>query len=181
MIDQRHSFRPLLLALALLGGTLAAPAEAAPPPEGVEALLAKEACETLVLTYASAWDHGDADAFANLFAPDGTLTFARPIEGREAIRKTMEAGSARSTFRHVMSNIQITLEDADTARGVSYAIVLTGPRPEGEATGPVALEGLGTVGEYHDVFVRTDEGWKIAARRFVPILRAAPPAPRPAE
>ena len=56
------------------------------------------------------------------------------------------------TTRHVCSNVVITLESADTARGVSAMLLFTG------AAAPL-------VGSFHDRFVRTAEGWRFAERR----------------
>ncbi|MBT0670847.1 nuclear transport factor 2 family protein [Novosphingobium profundi] len=112
-------------------------------------------CARLVARYANRNDAADWDAVTALYAPEGRM--ARPsapddwICGREAIFAAFTARPARTT-RHVCSNVEITVLDADTATGESAMLLFTG-------------EAVPKVGSFLDRFVRTDDGWKFAERR----------------
>ncbi len=122
-------------------------------PEDVRAI--EHDCAKLVARYANRNDAADWDAVAALYAPEGRM--ARPsapddwICGREAILAAFAARPPRTT-RHVCSNVDITVLDADTATGESAMLLFTG-------------ESLPKIGSFLDRFVRTDEGWRFAERR----------------
>ncbi len=127
----------------------------------------EDACEELVLNYAWYRDRMDADGFGSIFSRDARLeVLGEVFEGRDAIRQRLIDGKDGPMTRHLMSTIRIFPEDSDTARGVSYVTVYIAPR--GDL--PRALEDDPAIGEYHDRFERTAEGWKIADRRFVPVF-----------
>ncbi|WP_041558362.1 nuclear transport factor 2 family protein [Novosphingobium sp. PP1Y] len=112
-------------------------------------------CAKLVARYANRNDAADWVAVAALYAPDGRM--ARPtapddwIAGREAILAAFKARPPRVT-RHICSNVEITVVDADTALGESAMLLFTG-------------EGAPKVGSFHDRFVRLPDGWHFAERR----------------
>ena len=59
--------------------------------------------------------------------------------------------------KHMMHNIVISMDGADRATAVTYVHTVQ------------ALDAGGwvdAVGQYDDEFVRTDDGWRIATRRF---------------
>ncbi len=124
----------------------------------------RQACRDLVLDYAYYRDRPDAQGFANVFAKDGELTvLGETFAGKAAIAARLKDAEEGPSFRHLMSTIRIFPVDADTATGVSYVTVYSAP--PGETT----VEGFLGVGEYHDEFVRTVDGWKIKKRVFVPV------------
>jgi hypothetical protein len=51
---------------------------------------------------------------------------------------------------------------------VSYALIFVGEQLSPEDNAPVAVSGFTAMGEYHDEFVLTEGGWRIAGRRFIP-------------
>ena len=133
---------------------------------------AVRACTQLVTDYAFYRDRPDANGVANLFAEDATFTLmGTSFSGREAIRKRVEGGVGGPVFRHMMSTINIEVDGSgDSARGISYVTVYQGspdPTPQ-PMTAPMAI------GEYHDKFVKTATGWKIAERNFVPVFLTPP-------
>jgi hypothetical protein len=88
--------------------------------------------------YVLAMDYFDADGYAEVFAPDGKLDWARGIvDGREAIREFMSTGTYDlrtmgfqpattpdgkewpSTVRHLITNQVITVE-GNTAKAITY-------------------------------------------------------------
>ena len=125
-----------------------------------------EACTNLVHAYAYSRDHNDADGYANVFAQNGVFLFrGQRFEGRAAIRKRM-LDSTGQTTRHVMSNIQVTIENPERASIVSYVTVTIAT-----ANGlPIRVSGVTAMGEYHDVCTKTAEGWKIQQRQFVDVF-----------
>lgn len=123
------------------------------PAEAVRAI--EHDCARLIARYANRNDAADWEALAALYAADGRM--ARPtapddwIAGREAILAAFRARPARLT-RHICSNVEITVVDADTALGESAMLLFTG-------------EGPPRVGSFLDRFVRTQDGWRFAERR----------------
>ena len=79
-------------------------------------------CARLIALYANLNDEARWDEVVALYAEDGVMVRPTapdaPIHGREAILAAFKSRPARTT-RHVCSNVVITLESADTARGVS--------------------------------------------------------------
>lgn len=137
---------------------------------------AYQACEALVLDYAYYRDREDlqtaAEGVAGLFTEDATLTVnGQSFQGRAAIFERIAGQSNAPLTAHMMSTIRIFPESGQRATGVSYATVYVVPK-QGDT--PVTADGFTAVGEYHDEFVRTPAGWRIAKRNF--ITRIAPTA-----
>jgi uncharacterized protein (TIGR02246 family) len=125
-----------------------------------------EACTNLIHDYAYSRDHDDPDGYANVFAKNGVFLFrGQRFEGRAAIRKRMLDSSSQTT-RHVMSNVQVTVETPEKARVVSYVTVTIATAAEL----PIQASGTTALGEYHDICAKTTEGWKIQKRQFVDVF-----------
>ena len=125
-----------------------------------------EACTNLVHDYAYSRDHDDPDGYANVFAKNGIFLFrGQRFEGRAAIRKRMLDSSGQTT-RHVVSNVQVTVETPEKARVVSYVTVTIATATEF----PIQTSGATALGEYHDVCAKTTEGWKIQKRQFIDVF-----------
>ena len=113
-------------------------------------------CINLVTDYAFYRDRFDAEGFASLFTDDATLTVVgQTWNGRNDIRQRIKGMDNTTTIRHLMSTIRIVPVDDNHATGVSYATIYSTP------AGSNAVEGFAIMGEYHDEFVRTPQGWKI--------------------
>jgi hypothetical protein len=127
-----------------------------------DTLMIERACERLVLDFAYYSDHQEYESLVQLFAADGIMgrPGAVPIVGRDAILQVYRARRAGRMTRHICSNIRITVESVDRARGLTYAVVYS-------ATGDEKAEER--IGEFEDQFVLTSEGWRFAIRqaRFV--------------
>ncbi|MEM7097374.1 MAG: nuclear transport factor 2 family protein [Pseudomonadota bacterium] len=127
----------------------------------------KQACTDLVLDYAFYRDRLDAEPYAQLFAEDAVLTvLGQVFQGRVAIKKRMLESKDGPVTRHMMSTIRIFPIDSHSASGVSYVTVYSAPA--GEL--PLKVEQFLGLGEYHDKFVLTEQGWKISRRTFVPVF-----------
>lgn len=116
-------------------------------------------CTNLVVEYAYHRDRFDGEGFASLFTDGASLTVGgQTWVGRAAIRGRIEGLQTGSSIRHLMSTIRIVPVDDDHATGVSYVTIYSAP------PGQNTVEGFTLVGEYHDTFLRTAEGWKIQNR-----------------
>lgn len=126
----------------------------------LEELLAERAITRLIHQFIRLNDAGDYEALVALFTPDGRFarptTPDQPIIGRDAILAAFKARPPRVT-RHLAANIEITLQDGQTARASSQIILFTSP----VAGGPVSL----LVGGFEDELVRQDEGWLFQSRQ----------------
>ena len=144
----------LLAAVALLAGKQVAAGEI------------EDACTDLVLDYAIHRDRLDADSYAKLFAADAVLSVLDDrFVGRDAIHERLVESRGKETTRHLMSTIRITVEDEENATGISYVRIYASPAGDLPMTAAQKV-----VGEYHDRFVRTADGWKISERKFVPVF-----------
>ncbi len=120
------------------------------------------ACTNLVVAYAYHRDQFNADEFSNLFTENAALTVVgQTWVGRTDIRQRIEGLKTGSTIRHEMSTIRIVPIDADHATGISYVTIYSAP------VGETSVSGFSLMGEYHDDFVRTAEGWRISKRILV--------------
>lgn len=138
-------------------------------------------CARLSTAFAVRVDHGDCKGVAELFAPDGRFARAdMALEGPEEIRAFLERRPATRVTRHVCTNVLITVEDASRATGLTYFMLFDGDRDAagkgGQSAAPLDMEPLEmelprTVGEYHDIFLKTPDGWRIAQRRSVAVFR----------
>ena len=124
----------------------------------METLTIERTCERLVLDFAYYSDHREYESLAELFASDGVMHRPNgdPLTGSDAILQAYRSRPAGRVTRHVCSNIRITVQSPDRARGITYAVVYS-------ASGSEKAEER--IGEFEDEFVRTSEGWRFAVRR----------------
>lgn len=144
MTRSRFGFQCVAAALCCVAGT--ATADYAEDRARIEDLQAR---------YLFAFDFGDAEGYANTFAPDGILNYgAGEIKGREAIAEFIASGRERTAEaranpppgerpqvgRHIINNIVVTVaEDGSTARGQAYWTHMTS-----NATGYGTVDFFGT-------------------------------------
>jgi hypothetical protein len=132
----------------------------------------EQACRDLVLAITQYGDHRQADQAVTLFAEDATwLRGGTLYTGPEEIRESYRRGSPTQVARHISGGTVVTVVDGDHARSVTYYLAYNGdPGPQetqGEApreTGPLPLGTPFSMGEWHDTFVRTPDGWRFASR-----------------
>lgn len=126
---------------------------------GVQELLDRQAIADLIHAYCFHFDQNEPTQVAALFTAGATVDYgpeAATITGGDSIAATIAAGlehTFAATSHHV-SNIQLTFEDDDTARGITYLYAwhrYVDGSPDGELWG-----------RYHHRFERTAAGWKIA-------------------
>jgi len=123
----------------------------------------------LLVRYATAIDRRDWSLFRTCFTPDCEADYGDigSWRGVEAITEWMErAHAGLGHTMHRISNQQVSsVGDVVAARSYVDAIIL----------GPDNRTGTRAIGFYDDEFVRTDEGWKIARRRFTRLLQTGLP------
>lgn len=130
------------------------------------------ACRRLSVAFATRVDQNDVDGVAALFLPDGRFSRAdMTLDGAEAIRIFLRDRPAQRITRHVCTNILIDVDDPERARGLTYFTLYEGTRPEELSGSPLPVQLPHTIGEYHDVFRKTKDGWRIFERRSTAIFR----------
>ncbi|MFM1886887.1 MAG: hypothetical protein RL026_2044 [Pseudomonadota bacterium] len=134
----------------------------------LDRLLIERACEALVHRYSRALDLGDMSGAADCFAVNGSM--ARPmmpdvvIEGRENIRASLLTRPKTLLTKHLATNTQIEVQDADHATGLSYLTMIS-CTPGADDKPPFLSAGPLWFGEFRDRFVREDGQWRFLERR----------------
>lgn len=113
--------------------------------------------------YARWVDLGRPDEQVKVFTQGCRANFARGdehwLEGREAVLAFVrDALAPYAATNHTISNVEITFDGPDKAGAESY--VQAWHRFKADRPDFLAF------GRYHDVWVRTPEGWRLAERRF---------------
>jgi 3-phenylpropionate/cinnamic acid dioxygenase small subunit len=119
----------------------------------------------VLVRYASGIDRRDWDLFRTCFTEDLQADYGE-MGGTFASADEITAFMERSHREvghtmHQLSNLDIRV-DGRTATARSYV--------EGILVAADGRTGLNPVGFYDDELVRTTEGWRIARRRFTPVL-----------
>jgi hypothetical protein len=130
----------------------------------------------LVIEHAWRTDNGRADTLHELWAEDGELDLGSTVlRGRPAIaewgRQLLE-NPPWLTIHHVCGNMRFVMDGADAAIGSTILIVFM------DANGTKSSVPF-DVGEDHDRFVRTEQGWRFASRRWVELYRRGDPLDLP--
>ena len=117
-----------------------------------------------------AWrvDHGRADTVHELYIDEGELTLpSGTVRGRDALRawgREIVEAAPWHVIRHVCGNMRFVTDGPDAAHGTTVLMVYLAPQPGAATTLPFS------VGEDHDRFVRTEQGWRIASRVWVELF-----------
>jgi ketosteroid isomerase-like protein len=131
----------------------------------LETLASERAIRRMVSAYCDAVNRLDADAAGALFAPDAVIRIADypEIAGREAIAAGLRQTFAASGFLFQQCDTGLLDIDGTTAR--ARLSVLEANRKQDE-------DRIGLIfGLYEDEYVRLDEGWRFARRRYTLRLR----------
>ncbi|MFC9929920.1 nuclear transport factor 2 family protein [Streptomyces sp. NPDC127190] len=145
----------------------------------IEQLLARHACERVILDFVHRLDLGEPATVAELFTEDGVWEWPAPgdgrrSEGRAALRAYFGSRPADRLSRRFMSNVLVTLTGPDTATAVSYFATYRVDGYHGEMipAGPPVQ-----IGHYEDTFRRVDGEWLLAHRALhLPFGGATPKA-----
>ena len=118
----------------------------------------EQECRDLVTKLNHYHDHRRAEEAATLFAKDGCwIRRGRPTRGADLL-----APCRRCDADHVL--------DADHAEGVTYYLALHNDPGTADAKLPLPFEPPATMGEWHDKFVRTPQGWRFAQRETLRVF-----------
>jgi hypothetical protein len=122
----------------------------------------------LVTEHAWRADNGQADTIHELYIDDGELIVGpTPLRGRAAILewgRQLVANSPWRVIRHVCGNMRFVSDGPDAAEGTTILTVFMVAGSGSATTQPFS------VGEDHDRFVRTEEGWRFVSRRWVELF-----------
>lgn len=117
-------------------------------------------------------DRREYDAVAQLITDDGMIHFTGGVtRGRtELCDYTRQWPDL--TVRHVVSNMIYSNVSEDSAQGEGLLVVFVGPGRLDDAPVP-RLPAEPHLAEVYDLYRRTDDGWRIAERRFKNLLLPA--------
>ena len=131
--------------------------------------------DDVLVRYSTAIDTKDFDLLDDVFTADADCDYevVGGFRGDPAAFKAWlsEVMGFFEFHMHYVTNRAVVL-DGDTATAVSY---LYNPCVLKGGDGTVLDEG----GRYHDILVRTPDGWRIASRREEPVWHRWPPGLRP--
>jgi hypothetical protein len=129
-----------------------------------------EEIRALYSKYVYGYDTGDAQVVASVFAPDAALVIGGKVIGdsREKITSGIKPRMGLAGMRHIPTNILIE-PSAEGAKGTQYLMLMN--FQDGKM--PVVTSG----GVYHDMIVRTSEGWRFK-KREVSWFSEPPAAPK---
>ena len=129
----------------------------------------EQACTKLMNQFAVYNDQARFAELAALFTENAR--YARPIapdtiiDGRSNIQATFEARPKDRVGRHIISNTVIEVQSADRATGICYALLFSGQADKPAAKLGLQAQSPQLVGEFHDEFVLTADGWKFQQRQ----------------
>lgn len=131
-------------------------------------------CQRILIQLCQFNDTRKFDELANLFTPDGVwIRLGEALIGREKIYQKMEERAAGALVHQVLSNVLITVIDADHADAISYKSIYR--HEAGETLDkPVELNGPKWVSVYNEKLERTEEGWRIARKEGVTLFERDP-------
>ncbi len=118
----------------------------------------------LVLEHAWRDNNGLYDTLHELYVEDGELSVGGPpLVGRKAIEqwgRQMVANPPWNVIRHVCANMRFVAVGPDEASGTTILVTFM------DADGTRSSVPW-SIGEDHDRFVRTQQGWLYASRRYL--------------
>ena len=121
-------------------------------------------CMDLIHRLAQYSDHHECELSADLFTADGSWTRGgTPYKGRAAILSSFN-GAAGQILRHFVTNTVIDILDDSHAEAVSYYLLYRYVPDASVPKSPMPLGMPFSLGEWHDKFVKTIDGWRIAHR-----------------
>ena len=131
--------------------------------QALRRLIDRQEIADLIHDYCIHVDRYEPEKVAALFTEDCITDYGAAFGGAVVGRRRVERGCGytlagwQATSHHV-SNIRLWFEGDDAARSITY---LHAWHEVDEHTPAFQIWG-----EYHDRFVRTEQGWRISERRF---------------
>jgi len=122
----------------------------------------------LVTEHAFRADAGRADTIYELYVENGELELqGTTLRGHKAIAewgRALVENQPWRLIRHVCGNMRFVANGPDEAEGITILTVFMVAGTGAATTLPFE------VGEDHDRFIRTAEGWRFASRRWVELF-----------
>ncbi|CAE7866496.1 fba [Symbiodinium microadriaticum] len=124
--------------------------------------ISPEKAPELMTRYAHHIDHREFDDYCSLFTEEMHLEMPgqKPTTSRETLRKGLDHRPVALESRHVITNMRVIPTSDVTATGLCYLSLYRRIRKGDEADDSWALERPAMIGEYHDDYVKSDEGWR---------------------
>jgi ketosteroid isomerase-like protein len=134
----------------------------------------EQACAALCVDYGEIVDAKDYERLREVFAADALFGLPNspndPIRGAEAIVAALGSIPGTLVTQHLVFNIRIHAESADAATGSCRLLIYTADAAESETPEGRKAAEKQRIGVYHDRYVRTAAGWRIADRRGKALL-----------
>ncbi len=132
-----------------------------------EILFIKDACESLSLKFGRLQDERRHDKLADLMTVDATyVRLGEELKVGEFIAWVKTTPPNKT--RHFVTSTSFSDIEETLAKGITYyTLYLYG----GDEDTPYPLEGPFVVGEYHEEFALTENGWRIGRREARIIFR----------
>lgn len=126
------------------------------------------ACRRTVLGFYVALDASDAEGCARLMAADAVWDRAEgPLRGRAAAQAAVAARDPARVTLHQVVNLLLSPAGEDAVVADYALVVHSGPA---SPPGPALLQATAVL-RGGDRLVREDGAWRIASKRFAPVLR----------
>jgi SnoaL-like protein len=120
-------------------------------------------CAQILIRFFNEFDAWRYRAMVQLFAPDGVWhRQGRALKGADAILAVLEQRSTTQIVRHVVTNVQVTVLDANTARSLLYVTAYQHDTGE-PAPAPPVIRSPSLLLEVPGELVRTEDGWRISS------------------
>jgi len=133
--------------------------------EAEERLRIEQQCRDLVSAVTQRGDRRDVEGAAELFAEDGVwIRGGTPWQGRTGVMASYGRLPATQVTRHMSANCVVTVEDGEHASAITYYVAYHHDPGMEHPVFPLPLEPPFSLGEWHDRFVSTPDGWRIARR-----------------
>ena len=136
-----------------------------------ERLGIEQACRDLIIRFGCLSDTGEYEASLACFTPDGIwVRGGKPMVGHDGLMRFFRARPPGKLTRHLVANMMIDVDGEASARGLTYFTSYVHDSGSKALTLPVPLGAPFSVGEWHDKFVHTADGWRIAHRETKRLL-----------
>tara|TARA_B100000686_G_scaffold300686_1_gene335394 strand:- start:186 stop:638 length:453 start_codon:yes stop_codon:yes gene_type:complete len=135
--------------------------------EVIEKIEIKDECQSLSLRFGRLQDQRRYEELPSLMTSDGTYTrLGEKLSIADFIEwvQTMPPNKTR----HFVTNTDFSRITAGSAAGITYYSLYL---HSGDSEIPYPLDGPFVIGEYHEEFSKTDQGWKIKSREAKIIFR----------
>ncbi len=133
----------------------------------LESMLAEREVRQVVLAAARLVDAQQWQAFADLFAEDGSLE--RPdgtlLQGRQAVYQAYASRSPERLTQHILTNHEVTVTGTHSAQSRCLVLLWTGLASDAPTAKGRPADAAQQLGEFVDELRLTPEGWRLAKRQ----------------